>query len=316
MGAVGSQVLLAGAAVLIALLAVYYAGNKHGATGLPFNGQFPVATIRGNDFRQSVGIPPRNPASNQRDYGLFLLFNTVDKCPSCGEFDEIFASIASRVSGEERLKKRIHFARILLDANTREIFAMSGIQQLPALFYLPATNNDTRDYEQRIRIYDLGSGANPEIIAGFINHCGALAIKVGIESYYGIMICSVVLLALVVLFVSPAVLTQILLISFVLLMTSGAMWVRIRDAPFRTRDGSKYIADGIQSQFGAEVLASVVLNGAAFLALLSVGSNDIKSRALRRISLFLSMGIVVFAMGIQIAIFKAKLPSYPFRLIF
>lgn len=54
--------------------------------GLPFAGQFPVARIDGLTFETRVGVPPGLLAAEKRDYGLFLLLNTLSpeySCPSC-----------------------------------------------------------------------------------------------------------------------------------------------------------------------------------------------------------------------------------------
>lgn len=62
------------------------ARNVQGAAGLPFNGQFPVARITSPLFEAEVGLPPLINEQIKRDYGIFVLLNTLApeyECPSC-----------------------------------------------------------------------------------------------------------------------------------------------------------------------------------------------------------------------------------------
>lgn len=57
-----------------------------GADKLPFRGQFPLARVNGEQFRDLIGLPPHAIPAAKRDYGMFLLLNTLSSefnCPSC-----------------------------------------------------------------------------------------------------------------------------------------------------------------------------------------------------------------------------------------
>ena len=108
---------------------------------------------------------------------------------------------------------------------------------------------------------------------------------------------------------------------FVIVMTSGYMWVRIRSAPYAAagRDGKmQSIAASLQNQLGVETHMIALLNGSAALAMIALSSvaPAISHGLARRMAVFACMAVIMVTFSAEVAIFRRKMGGYPFRLLF
>lgn len=99
------------------------------------------------------------------------------------------------------------------------------------------------------------------------------------------------------------------------------MWVRIRGAPYvgmARNGGYQYFAPSLQSQLGVETQIVGVLNGCAAIAMiaLTVKVPKIANPTVSRVATFVSMAVIVCAVSAEVALFRRKMGSYPFRMLF
>jgi hypothetical protein len=103
-------------------------------------------------------MPPFVIPKVRRDYGVFLLLNTLApefNCPSCKIFEREFSRIAETVSSDKRIERKAHFGTMELK-NNRDLFIKIKAEQVPTLIYLPPTINFTPlQYEKAIRAFDM-----------------------------------------------------------------------------------------------------------------------------------------------------------------
>lgn len=109
-------------------------------------------------------------------------------------------------------------------------------------------------------------------------------------------------------------------IMFIVNMCSGAMWNRIRNAPYAgaTKDGKgiQVIHSGFQSQFQVEtqVISALYLILSILVILLIYRVPKIKDASSQRMTLYLLMGGFLFFDSLLVKVFKMKNGSYPFGL--
>ena len=103
-------------------------------------------------------------------------------------------------------------------------------------------------------------------------------------------------------------------------MTSGYMWVRIRNAPYQVFNptGSTYYVPGMQNMVGieAQIVGSLNFLSAFCMIALSLVAPKLKSTLVRRLTIYACLSIFILSFSAEIALMRRKVPAYPFRLIF
>lgn len=101
-------------------------------------------------------------------------------------------------------------------------------------------------------------------------------------------------------------------------MTSGYMWVRIRSAPYvmYSQHSIQYFAAGLQSQLGMETQIVGILNGLSAISVIGLSTRvpSLKNPVLRRVLTILCSAIIAASFSAEVALFRRKMPSYPFKL--
>lgn len=111
-------------------------------------------------------------------------------------------------------------------------------------------------------------------------------------------------------------------ISFLCLyFCSGSVWTNIRGGPPISRgpDGQmQWIAAGNQNQFSQEPKAVLFLRICSFLSIfvISFVGPNIENNAIRRCILFFMVSLCTISISSEISMFRMKLPSYPFKILF
>ncbi|KAK7006265.1 hypothetical protein R3P38DRAFT_2646905 [Favolaschia claudopus] len=102
----------------------------------------------------------------------------------------------------------------------------------------------------------------------------------------------------------------------IIVMTSGLMYTRIREAPLVGLDGG-WIARGRQNQFGREMQLVFTIYGVlafSFFMLITVAPRQ-RSPLVQRLHIYFWTTCIVMVYSILVGFYKAKHPGYPFRLL-
>lgn len=102
-------------------------------------------------------------------------------------------------------------------------------------------------------------------------------------------------------------------------MTSGYMWVRIRGVPYTIYNNqhATFYAGGLQNMLGIESQIVASLNGVAALSLLALLTKipKLQNQQWRQIGIYSCLLITILSISAEIALFRRKVPAYPFRLL-
>lgn len=105
---------------------------------------------------------------------------------------------------------------------------------------------------------------------------------------------------------------------FIVVMTSGIMWCTIRKPPVMA-DQIFAAVNNIHSQYFMESYIILACNLASTIAILSLSDVLPRMNWSSHFKFFLTLlllGMIVFGIRMEMALFKLKLPSYPFRILF
>ncbi|KAG0371811.1 oligosaccharyl transferase subunit ost3/OST6 [Mortierella sp. AD032] len=267
-----------------------------------------------------------------RNYSMVVLFTAISpefQCVPCKNFDPEYRLVAASWSRIPD-KSQIFFGILDFKAG-QSIFQKFNMNSAPSLLYFPAT--DSSASSPSFDRYDFGkSGFQAEPFANWVNARSGLHIKVQrpfdfiafslkimgaagavglahfVYSRGGKVIRSKYLWAAVSLFL-------------IFIFISGHMWNQIRHPPYSmpSRDGRPgFIAPGFQNQFGLETqivsILYAVLCGGAISLMSSIPRIDNPSR--QRLAVIIWVAVITIMYSILLLFFRAKNPSYPYRLLF
>ncbi|KAG0285997.1 oligosaccharyl transferase subunit ost3/OST6 [Linnemannia gamsii] len=264
-----------------------------------------------------------------RNYSMVVLFTAISpefQCVPCKNFDPEYRLVAA---GWSRIpdKSQIFFGILDFKAG-QSVFQKFNMNSAPSLLYFPAS-----DFSESFDRYDFGkSGFQAESLANWINVRSGLKIEVkrpfdflafslkimgaagslGLAHFLysrgGKVIRSKYLWASVSLFL-------------IFIFISGHMWNQIRHPPYSmpSRDGRPgFIAPGFQNQFGLETqiiaITYAVLCGGVISLMSSIPR--IESPSKQRLAVMVWMSVTSIMYSVLMFFFRAKNPSYPFRLLF
>ncbi|KCV72339.1 hypothetical protein H696_01733 [Fonticula alba] len=267
-------------------------------------------------------------SSSERAYDLFLIFTSLtERCPNCMSLHPTIELAASKLHTEQAAGDRKNtFIAVLDYADVPSIFRRVGVQTVPMMLYF----GHKKPLEPVPFTVDSSSPIYVSL-GNFLREQTGLAhfTLTPPPNYFRLGMTALVGLASVVLtvvfwrkFLTPVLRIGPLLglgaLFFSVYMLSGHMWNRIRKAP-RSVAGS-LISPGFQTQNVAETNAVAVIYALAALALLgltvhipSIPSGSFYKR--RGFVLFYAVLLLVTT-SVSFAIFRAKIGTYPLRLLF
>lgn len=105
-------------------------------------------------------------------------------------------------------------------------------------------------------------------------------------------------------------------------MTSGFMWVKIRGVPYvalaPNGQSTQYFSPGLAYQLGIEsqLVAGLNLFGSGALILLGASAGKfMRGSRFQRPLVWVMAALALFAFSAELALFRRKVPGYPFRLL-
>ncbi|KAF9292925.1 oligosaccharyl transferase subunit ost3/OST6 [Linnemannia elongata] len=267
-----------------------------------------------------------------RNYSMVVLFTAISpefQCVPCKNFDPEYRLVAA---GWSRIpdKSQIFFG-ILDFKSGQSVFQKFNMNSAPSLLYFPAS--DFPDSSPSFDRYDFGkSGFQAESFANWINARSGLKIDVQrpfdfvafslkIMGFSGTLGLAHFLYTRGGKVIRSKYLWAAISLFSIFIFISGHMWNQIRHPPYSmpSRDGRPgFIAPGFQNQFGLETqivaITYAVLCGGAISLMSSIPR--IESPSKQRLAVIIWMGIITVMYSVLILFFRAKNPSYPFRLLF
>ncbi|KAF9903127.1 oligosaccharyl transferase subunit ost3/OST6 [Linnemannia zychae] len=281
-----------------------------------------------------------------RNYSMVILFTAISpefQCVPCKyaltsicftsvttlNFDPEYRLVAA---GWSKIpdKSQIFFGILDFKAG-QAIFQKFGMNSAPSVLYFPVTGSSAS--QNSFDRYDFGqSGFQAEPFADWINTRSGQHIKV--ERPFDFVAFSLKLMGVAGVLglahflysrggkvIRSKYLWAAVSLFSIFIFISGHMWNQIRHPPYSmpSRDGRPgFIASGFQNQFGLETqivaIIYAVLCGGAISLMSSIPRIDSPSK--QRLGVIIWMSIITIMYSILLLFFRAKNPSYPFRLLF
>ncbi|KAF7312759.1 Oligosaccharyl transferase subunit OST3/OST6 family [Mycena indigotica] len=275
--------------------------------------------------------------SDERDWSAVVQFTASGEewnCAACFAFDPVWKTV-SRAWWEKGLKavRDKHFFATLdfdgHDGDERQaIFQRLGLNTAPVVLVYPAVKGPRAARSGKPLTFDLSSAKTFDAVAlaahlseftpapiplyapiDFRLYIGrGLLFSVGAFGLY--VAARLAIFRLRWIWAAGSVV-------FSLVMTSGFMFIRIREVPLTGRSGS-WVAKGMQQMYGMEmrmVAPMYALLGLAFYMLTAMVPKHTSSRTRQRIFVYLWSVVIVVFYSVLVVFIKVKNPHYPFRLI-
>ncbi|KAJ3489078.1 hypothetical protein NLI96_g2379 [Meripilus lineatus] len=264
----------------------------------------------------------------KRTWSATVQLTAMDKrrrCAPCKDFFPSFTEVAKAWATVPSKDRDGHFFATLDFDNAMPVFQKLGLQSAPVVHVYPPTEGPRKPANGRTAYstYDFAYGFEPAPLAEQLSNHTPVPIpyKAPIDwARWGTFGGIALLFATTLRFVAPILKSRwswaagTVLTSLV--MTSGYMFTRIRNAPFTGGNG-QWIAPGYQNQFGQETQVIAMIYGllaAAFLMLTVVTPYTVSPKR-QKAQVYL-WSIVIFIMySVLISLFKVKNRGYPFKLL-
>ncbi|KAG9071758.1 oligosaccharyl transferase subunit ost3/OST6 [Linnemannia hyalina] len=253
-----------------------------------------------------------------RNYSMVVLFTAISpefQCVPCKNFDPEYRLVAA---GWFRIpdKSQIFFGILDFKAG-QSVFQKFNMNSAPSLLYFPVS--DSPESSPSFDRYDFGkSGFQAESFANWVNARSGL--KIDVQRPFDFVAFSLKIMG----FSGTVGLAHFLFTRGGKVIRSKYLWAAvslIRHPPYSmpSRDGRPgFIAPGFQNQFGLETqivaITYAVLCGGAISLMSSIPR--IESPSKQRLAVIIWMGVITVMYSVLILFFRAKNPSYPFRLLF
>jgi len=265
--------------------------------------------------------------SGSHNWSASIQFTALDgrrRCNPCKEFNPSWQEVAKAWTKVAKKERDQHFFATLDFDNAQATFQKIGLTSAPVVYVYPATGGDRVPASGKTDPlkFDFSAGYDPEPLAHQLSTYTPVTIpytkpidwaKLGIMAGGGL----VSLLALR--FIAP-ILTNKWVWAFgtvvtSLIMTSGYMFTRIRNAPFNGGPGN-WIAAGYQNQYGQEVQVIAGIYGLLALSflMLTVVVPYQTSASRQRTQIYLWTSVILIVYSMLVSIFRIKNRGYPFKL--
>ncbi|KJA27197.1 hypothetical protein HYPSUDRAFT_84107 [Hypholoma sublateritium FD-334 SS-4] len=265
--------------------------------------------------------------SPKREWSASVQLTALDprrRCNPCKEFDPSWNAVAKAWSYVSSANKNQHFFGTLDFDDGPSVFQKLGIASAPVVFNHPATEGDRKPASGNVSPvkYDFADGFDAARLAEFLSKYTPVAVpyRDPIDWVRWLTIGIGALGSLLLLrFIAPIIQSKwtwaTITVITSLIMTSGYMFTRIRNAPYNGGPGN-WIAGGYQNQFGQEVQVIAFIYGLlsfAFLMLILVVPLQTSPQK-QRLQIYLWTGVIMIIYSVLISIFRVKNRGYPFKL--
>ncbi|KZT09427.1 oligosaccharyl transferase subunit OST3/OST6 family [Laetiporus sulphureus 93-53] len=264
----------------------------------------------------------------KRTWSATVQFTALDRkrrCTPCKEFDPSFNAVAKAWSKVPAAERDQHFFATIDFDNGMTVFQQLGLQSAPVVQVFPAAEGPRRPPSGRTTAisYDFSQGFDAAPLAEQLSQYTPIPIPYKPPFNYaraGGFLLSTLFVVAAIRFAYPVLQNRwtwaVGTILTMLVMTSGYMFVRIRNMPYNGQNG-QWVAPGYQNQFGQEIQVVAMIYGtlsAGFLMLTLIVPYQM-SPSRQRMQIYLWTGVIFVMYSVLISLFKEKNRSYPFRLL-
>ncbi|KAF8350694.1 dolichyl-diphosphooligosaccharide-protein glycotransferase [Amanita rubescens] len=262
-----------------------------------------------------------------RNWSVAIQLTALDpkrRCAPCRQFDSTWKAVAAAWTKTPKEQRNYHFFATLDFDNGHTVFQKLGLTSAPVVYVYPPAEGPRVPAGGKTAPskYDFPHGFEAKPLAEYISKHTPVPIPyrepIDWSRYLTFAVSSLSVL-LVLRYIAPVLQNRwawaVVTILTCLVMTSGFMFTRIRNAPYTGGDGN-WIAGGYSNQFGQEVhvLAFIYgLLGVAFLMLTVVIPNQ-ASPSRQRIQIYLWTVVIMIVYSILVSLFRVKNRGYPFKL--
>lgn len=267
--------------------------------------------------------------TKNKRYSVVAMFTALKpnyKCTMCpdakNEYDTLVSSYRTAYPDSED----IFF--VMVDIyNSQEAFQLMNLKHVPALYYFPGTRKrkkiDTFD-ARRLGYKSVG-------MAGWLSEVARKKIKIIVPPDFTPLIYAAAFLFpfFILALWKPDIVTQILsnktmwgliVMTIVMIMTSGQMWNHIRKPPEANRDHNgnlQYIHGSRSGQFIFETYIVLGINAAISVGFILMNEvHSLKNKTFRKGIGFVGLTMVVVFFALLLHVFRMKNRSYPYSFIF
>ncbi|KAL5511853.1 OST3 [Sanghuangporus vaninii] len=267
--------------------------------------------------------------SPKRNWSAVVQLTALGKnmrCTPCKEFDPSFHAVSKAWTIVPKDVRNKHFFATADFADAENVFRRLGLMSAPVVTFYPATygSNMLSSGKTDPFNYDFNNfGNDAKEFAAQMSNFTPVPIPYRVPIDWGLVLSvasTLIIFALAARLVFPVILSRwtwaIITISTILVMTSGFMFVRIRNMPYRTREHS--MMPGFQTQVGAEIWTvsfKYFTLSASFLGLI-LGAPQQTKRPVQQLAIFSFTALIVITFSALIKDFKVKNGGYPFSYAF
>lgn len=215
---------------------------------------------------------------------------------------------------------------------SRELFSLFQLNNIPKVFYLPPTKSRAAtEYLQNHQEYQFFAGEHRDLLVAWLRDRTGLQFPIHVPPDYTRIVSNIVLVATAVMLgrVFWRHVTRVLtlravwgavLLAVILLLISGYMFNQIRGVPYVRESGNgqvEYFAPGQQSQYGVEtqILSFVYGCLSLFVIVLVKKVPEVKNSQVRLLAVAVVSALIFVFYLLLVSIFGLKGMGYPYRLL-
>ncbi|KAJ7168799.1 hypothetical protein C8R46DRAFT_239676 [Mycena filopes] len=260
--------------------------------------------------------------SANRDWSASIEFTALAMryiCVPCIEFHPSWKAVAKAWTRTPSVHRDEHFFATLDFSVAPTIFRRLGLVTAPAVHIYPPTEGPRAANSSAYWAYDLDYGFGAERLAQQLSDLTPIPVPYALPFNWGrwaAIAAGVLVLASAVRFIPRIWLCAVPAVFTSLIMTSGFMFTRIREAPWMGEDGD-WIARAPQDQFGGEVPVVFAIYGTlalSFIMLIVVVPSQLSARK-QRIHVYAWSTVILLVYSALVGLYKAKRTGYPFKLM-
>lgn len=266
-----------------------------------------------------------------RNYSVIVMFTTLQfsSCVICQPAAEEFQILANSWQFSNAFGNKVFFAMVDFEESP-EIFKMLQLMSIPCFLHFSAKRTFTPDdiyhlEERGITVQQMSAWVAERTQKRMVN----IKVREHAHNYYPFKLgVSLALIGGIVYvlkwnrkFILSKNLWAILVLCFVILMTSGQMWTYIKGAPYAQSNphtGHTHYIHGVSfSQFVAEMYIVSLFHMSITLGmvLLDEAATSRVNIIKRKIMSIVGMCLVLIFFSWLLSLFRLKEPNYPFRIL-
>ncbi|KAH7914706.1 hypothetical protein BJ138DRAFT_1123338 [Hygrophoropsis aurantiaca] len=267
--------------------------------------------------------------SQNRNWSAAIQFTAMDpkrRCAPCKEFNPSYIAVAEAWTKVPKAERNNHFFATLDFDEAPLVFQKLGMASAPVVHVYPATEGPRLPASGKTAPFkfDFSHGFEAGPLAEQLSAHTPVPIPYTAPidwARWGTLASLIPILTLLGRFIAPALKNRWVwaagCIFVSLVMTSGYMFTRIREAPYTGPDGG-WIAAGYQNQYGQEVQVVAMIYGllAGSFLMLTVVTPHSLSPGRQRTQVYLWTAVNFLVFSILVSLFRVKNRGYPFKLFF